>query len=202
LGSINGTVVGIAASSHLNNKLTIKDLSKITKFIKVCNCFNISFISLINCEGFLENLEQEKDGILLEATKTLAAICQASIPKVALIYGTCYGAIYTILAGKGITFDIVYAWPNSQICITNPEKLIKILYKEDILSSELPIEKERQILKSSINDVTSPYRAAEEGYIDDIILPEEMRQRIFSAIDMLQSKREIKYPKKHNSSLI
>jgi acetyl-CoA carboxylase carboxyltransferase component len=202
LGKIHGMTVGILANSDDNNGLTIKDLNKITKLVKVCDCFNISIISLVNCEGFIKNLEEEKNGILLEAAKALATISQASVPKVSLIYGTSYGAIYTMLAGKGISFDVVYAWPNSKICITKPDKLLKIVYRKEILSSEVPIKKEEEIIKDRINNITNPYSAAEEGYVDDIILPDETRARISNALEMLQSKREVNYPKKHGSILI
>ncbi|WP_051542046.1 carboxyl transferase domain-containing protein [Clostridium lundense] len=202
IGKINGSVVGIVGNSENNNKLTIKDFNKITKLIKICDCFNISIISLVNCEGFMESLEEETGGILLEGAKTLALISQATIPKISLIYGSCYGAIYTMLAGKGSSFDIVYAWPSSRICVTRPEKLLKIIYREDILASEIPSKKEEEIIKGNIDNITSPHKAADEGYVDDIILPNETRNKISNALEMLQSKRELSYPKKHGSVLI
>lgn len=202
LGKINGMVVGIVGNSENNNKLTIRDLNKIIKLVKICDCFNISIISLVNCEGFMESLKEEMGGILLEAAKTLAIISQSTVPKISLIYGSCYGAIYTMLAGKQSSFDIVYAWPSSRICVTKPEKLLKIIYREDILASEIPSKKEEEIIKGNTDGITSPHKAAEEGYIDDIILPNETRNKISNALEMLQSKRELSYPKKHGSVLI
>lgn len=199
---INGMVAGIIGNSEEANTLTIKDLNKITKLVKICNCFNISIVSLVNCEGLRESLEEQKNGILFEAAKMLSAISQATIPKIALIYGSSFGSIYNMLAGKGTSFDVVYAWPNSKICVTKPDKLLKIIYREDILSSEIPIKKEEEIIKENIDNVISPYRAAEDGYVDDIILPNETRTSISNALEMLQSKREISYPKKHGSGLI
>ena len=203
LTKINGITVGIitnAESKHVN--LNIRISEKVSRFVKICDCYNIPILSIVDTNGFIVNLKEEQSGLSFHASKMIYALVEATVPKVSLIIGEAYGAGYLALASKEVAFDISYAWPTAKISVTEPEALIKTLHKEEIIQSEHPKLKEQEVISKYIDEVTSPYRAAEKGIIDDIIMPSETKQRIFASIDMLYSKREIKYPKKHGSTLI
>ncbi len=202
LSKINGITVGIitnAQDKHVN--LNIRISEKISRFVKICDCYNIPILSIVDANGFEISLKEEQNGLSVHASKMIYALVEATVPKISLIIGKAYGAGYLALASKELAFDISYAWPTAKISVTQPETLIKTLYKDEIIQAENPKLKEQEIIFKYIDEVTSPYKAAEKGIIDDVIMPSETKQRIFASIDMLHSKREIKYPKKHGSTL-
>ncbi|MFD3155556.1 acyl-CoA carboxylase subunit beta [Haloimpatiens sp. FM7330] len=201
---VNGISVGIIATNKNVEKgcLNIKNIDKISRFIKMCDAFNIPILSMVDTKGFEVSLEEEKNGLAVFASKIVYSLSEAEVPKIALIIGEAYGAGYITLASKETSFDITYAWPSAKISLIEPREMAKKLYEKDIISSDNPREKEEKLIDSHIDEFTSPYLAAEKGHVDDIIIPSETKQRLFAMFDMLQSKREIKYPKKHGSILI
>lgn len=203
LMKINGLTVGVMASDKIekNEGISIRVLEKLARFVKLCSCFNISLLSLVDTKGLAVSLEEERGGLALAASSFVYALAEAKVPKVSLIIGEAYGSAYLAFASKEAAFDITYAWPGAKVAAAEPEGLIKALYREQILEAENPKEKEDELIRNHKDNISNPYIAAEEGYIDDIILPSESRMRLFAVLDMLQSKREISYPKKHGSVL-
>lgn len=201
---LNGVTVGIMAIDKIekNNGLGRESFEKLIRFVKLCSCFNIPILSFVDIKELKTDLDEEKNGLALTLSRFIYTLSDAKIPKIALIIGEAYGSNFLAFASKEVSFDITYAWPNAKICIGEPENIIKILYKEEIIASDNPKEKEKEIIKKYKEEITNPYKAAEKGYIDDIILPSESRIRLFAILDMLQSKREISYPKKYGSVLI
>jgi acetyl-CoA carboxylase carboxyltransferase component len=203
LAKINGITVGIISNEQKNHiSLNIRISEKISRFVKICDCYNIPILSIVDTNGFVVSLKEEQDGLSLHVSKMIYALIEASVPKVSLIIGEAYGAGYLALASKEVAFDISYAWPTAKISATDPETLIKLLHQDEIRQAENPKIKEQEVILKYMDEVTSPYKAAQKGIIDDIIMPSETKQRIFASLDMLHSKREIKYPKKHGSTLI
>lgn len=200
LGKINGITVGIFCTSK--ECLNINDINKLTRFIKLCDAYHIPIISMVNTDGFEVSLDSEKEGLYFSIAKLTFAISESTTPKIALIVGKSYGSSYMTFSGKQGGFDIVYAWPSAQICLSNPENIIKKMKRSEILQSEKPKQKEREIISKLIHDMVSPYKAAEIGLIDDIIIPRETRARLYMLIDMLQTKKEVKYTKSHGTMLI
>lgn len=198
---INGMTAGAAAIGD-GGRLNIRNIEKITRMVKFCNCFNIPMICLVNSEGFIKSMDEENNGLAAAAAKMICALNQAVIPKISLITGKAYGAIYTAFCSKEAACDVVYAWAGAKISLAEPEALIKALYKDEIISSDEPKKKENEIIKQKYDEVTSPYKAAEMGYVDDIIIPSKTKGILYGALDMLQSKRVISYPKKHASILL
>jgi acetyl-CoA carboxylase carboxyltransferase component len=203
LAKMNGVTVGIISSSQEDHvSLNIRTTEKISRFVKICDCYNIPILSIVDTNGFSVSLNEEQKGLSLYVSKMIYALAEATVPKVSLIVGKAYGAGYLALASKEVAFDVSYAWPTAKISVTDPETLIKALHKDEIVQAENPKLKEQEIILQYLDEVTNPYKAAEKGIIDDIIMPSETKQRVFASIDMLRSKREIKYPKKHGSTLI
>jgi methylmalonyl-CoA decarboxylase subunit alpha len=202
LVKINGLTVGVIWNSFVKSKITNEGAMKVSNFVRLCDGFNIPIVSLVDTKGFAVSLEEEKKGLARSAGKLLYSLIDASVPKVSLIVGDAYGAGYVALAGKEAAFDVTLAWPSAKVALTNPETLIKSIHREEILSSADPKIKESEVVAKYLEEVVSPYTAAELGLIDDIIKPSETKQRLFALIDMLQSKRELGYPKKHGSTLV
>lgn len=130
------------------------------------------------------------------------SLIDTNVPKVALVIGEACGLGYEVLASKEAAFDVTIAWPTAKVCLTSPEDYIKGLYRSEIFANEDPREGEKAVVAKYYEEVTSPYVAAESGMIDDVIRPSESKQRVFAILDMLQSKREVKYPKSHGTTLV
>lgn len=200
---LNGLSVGVIASDNSKSQLiNIRACEKAARFVKLCNAFNISILSIVDCKGFVGNAEEEINGLSLYGAKLVFALTEANVPKISLIIGNSIGVAHMVLASKETSFDMVYALPNAVISIGEPEQIVKELYREEILLSSNPKEKEKQLLDTYIKNETSAFKAAELGHIDDVIKPSEGRLTLLKSFDVLQSKREINYPKKHGNVLI
>lgn len=199
---INGLAVGVISNSFIKSKLNNDGAIKVANFVRLCDSFNIPILSLVDTKGIVISVEEEKKGLVRNIGKLLYSLIDASVPKLSLILGEAYGAGYVVLAGKEAAFDVTLAWPSAKVALTNPETLIKATYREEILAAANPIDKEQEVSNEHLSDMVNPYKAAELGLIDDIIRPSETKQRVFAFLDMLQSKRELSYPKKHGSKLI
>lgn len=172
---INGMNTGIVGLNKKSATLTIKDIEKVTGFIKLCDSFNIPLITVTNnITSFGVNAEEEKSGLAVSLCKLIYTLSEAVVPKVSLLVGKTQGTGYITFGSKESAYDMVFAWPTASIALGNSEG----------------------------KGTESIYKAAEMGLIDDIIIPSESKGRLYMALDMLSTKREIKYPKKHGSTLI
>jgi methylmalonyl-CoA decarboxylase subunit alpha len=202
--AINGITAGVVASNKSVNegRLDIKACEKATRFIKLCDSFNISIITLVDSKGFDAKVEEEKAGLGVAASKLLYSLAEANVPKISLVIGEAYGAGFITMAGKETAFDICYAWPKARISISDPANVVGLLNKQEIAASDNPAEKEKELINLYTESEASASKAAEKGLIDDVIVPEDTAVKLFEVLDMLQGKRVVKYPKKHGSTLI
>lgn len=200
---LRGLSIGVISSESSKAQLiNLKDCEKAVKFIKLCNAFNISILSLVDCKGFLASAEEEAKGLSLYAAKLIYTMASANVPKVSLIIGHSVGTGHLALASNATSFDISYALPTAVISLGDPAQVVKELYREEIHLSNSPKEKERDLVEKAVKEEFSALRAAEEGHIDDVIKPSEIKATLIRTFDILQSKREVNYPKKHGSVLI
>ncbi len=201
LGKVNGLTVGVILNSG-NKEIDNLGANKVASFVRLCDSFNISIVSLVDTKGVTVSLEEENDGLAKNIGKLMYSLIDATVPKLSLIIGEAYGIGYEILASRESAFDITMAWPTAKVCLTNPEEYIKGLYRDEIFNSEDHRKGEKEVIAKYYDEVTSLYNLANIGMIDDVIKPSESKQRIFAMLDMLQSKREVKYPKTHGSTLV
>lgn len=201
LAKINGLTVGIILNAE-NKEVDNEGAKKAAAFVRLCDSFNISILTLVDTKGATISISEEKNGLAKNIGKLMYSLVDTKVPKVSLIIGEAYGLGYELLASKEGAFDITVAWPTAKICLTSPEAYIKGLYISEILKNQDPREGEKEVIAKYYDEVTSPYMAAEVGIVDDIIKPSESKQRIFAILDMLQSKREVKYPKVHGTTLV
>ena len=156
-------------------------------------------MTLVDVPGFLPGTEQEYGGIIRHGAKMLYAYCEATVPKVTMILRKAYGGAYIGMCNKELGADIVIAWPSAQIAVMGAEGAANIVFKNEIMEADNPTEKRREMVAEYEDKFNNPYRAAEMGYVDDVIEPATSRQRISSALDMLASKRQSLPAKKHGN---
>lgn len=198
---LNGSTVGVIANQPkvAAGCLDINASDKAARFVRRCDAFNIPLLTLEDVPGFLPGVDQETGGIIRHGAKLLYAYCEATVPKVTMILRKAYGGAYIAMCNKELGADIVLAWPSAQIAVMGAEGAANIVFKNDIKNADDPIKKREEKVAEYEEKFNNPYRAAEMGYVEDVIEPSQARQRIISAFDMLESKRETLPPKKHGN---
>ncbi|MDO4553246.1 MAG: acyl-CoA carboxylase subunit beta [Bacillota bacterium] len=198
---LDGQVVGVIANQPKFSAgcLDINASDKAARFIRRCDAFNTPVLTLEDVPGFLPGAGQEHGGIIRHGAKILYAYCEATVPKVTMILRKAYGGAYIGMCNKELGGDVVLAWPSAQVAVMGAEGAANIVFRKDIKAAEDPVAKKQEKIAEYEEKFSNPYRAAEMGYVDDIIEPATARQRIISAFDMLASKRLSLPAKKHGN---
>lgn len=194
-GRLGGRTVGLVANQPCAaaGVLDIDASDKAARFIRFCDAFNIPLVTLVDVPGFLPGTAQEHGGIIRHGAKVVYAYAEATVPKVCLITRKAYGGAYIVMSSKLLGGDINLAYPQAQIAVMGAEGAVNILHR-----NAAPEEK-RQAIAEYEQQFNNPYRAAEQGLIDEVILPKHTRQRLIAALDMLSAKRKTNPPKKHGN---
>ena len=198
---LGGNTVGVIANQPnvAAGSLDINASDKAARFVRRCDAFNIPVLNIVDVPGFLPGTEQETGGIIRHGAKLLYAFCEATVPKVTMILRKAYGGAYIAMCNKELGADLVLAWPTAEIAVMGAAGAANIVFKNDIKNAADPIEMRRLKVEEYEEKFNNPYRAAELGYVEDIIEPRTARQRLISAFDMLESKRESLPAKKHGN---
>jgi propionyl-CoA carboxylase beta chain len=198
---MGGGVVGIVGNQPnvLAGCLDINASIKGGRFVRFCDCFNIPILTLVDVPGFLPGTAQEWGGIIKHGAKILYAFCEATVPKVTVITRKAYGGAYDVMSSKHLRGDISFAYPTAEIAVMGPEGAVNIISRREIEQAEDPNAEKAKLAAEYRDTFANPYRAAELGYIDEIIRPEDTRPRVISAFEMLEGKRQTNPPRKHGN---
>ncbi len=200
-GRLGGYVVGIVANQPLilAGVLDIQASQKAARFVRFCDAFGIPLIVLEDVPGFLPGTNQEWGGIIKEGAKLLYAFSEATVPRLTVILRKAYGGAYDVMNSRHIGADYVFAWPTAEIAVMGPQGAAEIIFKKEI--SEAPdaaaalTEKTAEYRRIFAN----PYRAADRGFVDAVIFPEETRRVLYAALHSLQNKFKARAPRKHGN---
>ncbi|NLO47073.1 MAG: methylmalonyl-CoA carboxyltransferase [Clostridiales bacterium] len=198
---VGGKTVGVIASQpkFLAGCLDVNASDKAARFIRRCDAFNIPMLTLVDVPGFLPGTGQEYDGIIRHGAKMLYAYSEATVPKISIVTRKAYGGAYIAMCSKGLGADLAYAWPTAEIAVMGAEGAANIIFKKEIEASANPQEALQARINEYEDKFSGPYKAAEMGYIDDVIEPQESRIRVVNALDILSGKRQSLPPKKHGN---
>ncbi len=198
---LSGKTIGIVAnqSAFMAGSLEINASDKGARFIRFCDCFNIPILTLVDVPAFLPGSQQEHGGIIRHGAKMLYAYSEATVPKVSVIMRKAYGGAYIAMNSKGLGADIVYAWPIAEIAVMGAAGAVAIIGKRAIDAAEDSVAKRQELVDEYNRKFMNPYVAAEHGYVDEVIRPEETRQKVLSAFDMLAEKKKSLPVKKHGN---
>ena len=194
-GRLNGRSVGIIANqpAYLAGVLDIDASDKVSRFIRFCDCFNIPLVTFEDVPGFLPGTVQEHNGIIRHGAKIVYAYAEATVPKVTLITRKAYGGAYIVMSSKPIGADVNLAYPQAEIAVMGAEGAVNILYRKSS-----PQEKAK-IIEEYKEKFSNPYRAAERGLIDEVIMPRDTRYKLIQALEMCHNKNKSNPPKKHGN---
>jgi propionyl-CoA carboxylase beta chain len=147
----------------------------------------------------MPGVSQEYGGIIKHGAKLLYAYCEATVPKVTVITRKAYGGAYDVLSSKHVRGDINYAYPTAEIAVMGPDGAVQILFAKEVANAADPAAKKKELTDSYRETFANPYRAAELGFVDEVILPEDTRPRLIQAFELLANKRQSVPPKKHDN---
>jgi propionyl-CoA carboxylase beta chain len=198
---IAGRSVGIVAQQPevLAGVLDIDAADKAARFVRFCDCFNIPLLTLVDVPGFLPGVDQEHRGIIRHGAKLLYAYCEATVPKVTVITRKAYGGAYDVMSSKHVRGDLNFAWPTAEIAVMGVEGAVNIIFRDRIAAADDSDAERLGLVAEYEERFANPYVAAGRGYVDEVILPSETRERVIGALTLLEGKRQSVPPKKHGN---
>ena len=201
-GRLNGSPVGIIANQPriLAGCLDINASVKCSRFVRMCDSFNIPLITFVDVPGYLPGVNQEFGGIIKHGAKILFAYSEATVPKITVVTRKAYGGAYIAMSGKHLAADINYAYPTAEIAVMGPEGACNIVFRKEIEDARDPEATRQKLIEEYRENFANPYKAAEVGYIDEVIFPEETRPKLIRALLMLRNKKA-SIPKRRHGNI-
>jgi propionyl-CoA carboxylase beta chain len=198
---IGGRSVGVVANQPmvLAGCLDIHASIKAARFVRFCDCFNIPLVTFVDVPGFLPGTDQEYGGIITHGAKLLYAFAEATVPKLTVITRKAYGGAFDVMASKNIRADYNLAFPTAEIAVMGPDGAVNIVYRSEIKAADDPKAAREMFVDDYRATFANPYKAAELGFIDEVIAPRVVRKRLTSALDLLRNKSDTIPRKKHGN---
>ncbi len=196
-----GRSIGIVGNqpASLAGVLDIHASTKAARFVRFCDSFNVPLLVLEDVPGFLPGTDQEWNAIITNGAKLLYAFSEATVPRVTVITRKAYGGAYDVMNSKHIGADMNFAWPTAEIAVMGAKGASEIIFKREIAEAANPEAKLQEKIDEYTDKFANPYRAANRGYIDEVILPENTRKKLISAFKMLENKVDQLPKKKHGN---
>ena len=198
---IGGKSVGIVANQPMSlaGVLDVDASKKAARFVRFCDAFNIPLLVLVDVPGFLPGTDQEWNGIILHGAKLLYALSEATVPRVTVITRKAYGGAYDVMNSKHIGADLNFAWPTAEIAVMGAKGASEIIFRKEIAESDNPAEKLLEKEAAYAETFANPYKAAQRGFIDEVILPKDTRRKLIKAFSMLKNKDVLRPKRKHGN---
>ncbi|MFM8432932.1 MAG: acyl-CoA carboxylase subunit beta, partial [Bacteroidota bacterium] len=196
-----GKSIGIIANqpAHLAGVLDIDASTKAARFVRFCDCFNIPLLVFEDVPGFLPGTDQEWNGIITNGAKLLYAFSEATVPRITVITRKAYGGAYDVMNSKHIGADMNYAWPSAEIAVMGAKGAAEIIFRKEIADAKDPVAKLKEKEDEYNRLFANPYKAAEHGYVDEVIKPSDTRKKLIASFEMLKNKVDKLPRKKHGN---
>jgi propionyl-CoA carboxylase beta chain len=198
---VDGQSIGVVANQPLvlAGCLDIDASVKAARFVRMCDAFSVPLLTLVDVPGFLPGTSQEFGGIIRHGAKLLYAFTEATVPKVTIVTRKAYGGAYDVMASKHIRGDINLAYPSAEIAVMGAEGAVNIIFRRELAAADDPEAKRKQLADDYRALFASPYKAAELGFVDQVIRPEDTRRRVAESFRMLRNKRQDNPRRKHGN---
>ncbi len=197
-----GKSIGIVANQPMSlaGVLDVESSKKAARFTRTCDCFNVPLLVLVDVPGFLPGTDQEWSGIITNGAKLLYALSEATVPRITVITRKAYGGAYDVMNSKHIGADFNFAWPTAEIAVMGAKGASEIIFRREILAAENPAAKLAEKEADYAEKFANPYRAAQRGFVDEVILPRETRRKLIRAFATLEGK-EVEGPKRKHGNI-
>ncbi len=198
---LDGHSVGVVANQpiHLAGTLDLTCSMKGARFVRTCDAFNIPVVTFVDVPGFLPGTSQEWGGVIRHGAKLLYAYCEATVPKLTVITRKAYGGAYDVMGSKHVGADVNLAWPTAEIAVMGPQGAVNILYRKELEEALDPDARRAELIDHYDRELANPWKAAERGYLDDVIEPSQTRPLLVKALRLTMTKRETHPPRKHGN---
>ncbi len=198
---MGGFSIGVVANqpAFLAGSIDIDSSVKAARFVRFCDAFNIPLVTFVDVPGFLPGTQQEFAGIIRHGAKLLYAFCEATVPKVTVITRKAYGGAYDVMSSKNIRGDFNFAYPSAEIAVMGPEQAINIVFRNELANAKDAVVERKRLAEDYREKFANPFKAAELGYIDEVIMPRDTRPKLIGALKALVNKREKNPPRKHGN---
>ena len=198
---LEGKTIGIVANqpSVLGGAIDCDAADKSSRFVRFCDCFEIPLLVLVDVPGFYPGKAEETKGILRHGSKMLYAFSEATVPKISLIMRKAYGGAYCAMNSKDMGADVVFAWPICEIAVMGADGAVDVMFHKKIAQADEPERYRQEQIERYKEKYLNPYFAAAHGMVDEVILPEDTRDKIIKALKGLESKEVLIYKKKHGN---
>lgn len=198
---LGGRSVGIVANQPMSlaGCLDVNSSKKAARFTRFCDCFNIPLLVLVDVPGFLPGTDQEWNAIITNGAKLLYALSEATVPRVSVITRKAYGGAYDVMNSKHIGADMNFAWPSAEIAVMGAKGASEIIFKKEIAEADDHEAKLAEKETEYADKFANPYRAAERGFVDEVILPQDTRRKLIKAFAMLEGKKVEQPNRKHGN---
>src|SRR5262245_14431743 len=198
---LDGHSIGIVANQPKvrAGTLDIDASEKASRFVRFCDAFNIPLLTFVDVPGFLPGTQQEYHGIIRHGAKLLYAFAEATVPRMTVITRKAYAGAYLVMNSKHLRADVSFAWPTAEIAVMGAEGAVNVVFKREIEKAADPGSRRAELIREYRDKFSTPYAAAERGFVDDVIEPAESRPRLIRSLRMLSTKREAIPARKHGN---
>ncbi len=196
---LNGKTIGIVANQPkvMAGVLDVDSSDKASRFVRFCDAFNIPLLTLVDLPGYLPGIDQEHQGVIRHGAKLLYAFSEATVPKITLIIRKAYGGGYIAMSSKHLRTDFVYAWPSAEVAVMGPEGACNVIFAKEIMASDNPEATREEKVREYKEKFSNPYNPASKGYINDVIVPNDTREKLIMAFELARNKKVETKKKKH-----
>jgi propionyl-CoA carboxylase beta chain len=200
-GRLGGRAVGVVANQPavLAGVLDIDASIKAARFVRFCDAFNIPLLTFVDVPGFLPGVDQEHNGIILHGAKLLYAYSEATVPKLTVITRKAYGGAYDVMSSKHIGADVNLAFPGAEIAVMGPAGAVNIMHRQAIAEAQNPEKRRDELIAEYREQFANPFKAAELGFLDEVIEPRRVRRRLGECLRLLENKRDDGPRRKHGN---
>jgi propionyl-CoA carboxylase beta chain len=198
---LDGEAVGVVANQPriLAGSLDISASVKGARFVRFCDAFNLPLITFVDVPGFLPGTAQEYNGIIRHGAKLLYAFAEATVPKLTVITRKAYGGAYDVMSSKHIGADFNFGWPTAEIAVMGPQAAVNIIFKREIAAASDPARKAQELAQDYTERFANPYVAAERGFLDDVIEPQQTRATLIRCLRLLRDKHRESPSRRHGN---
>ncbi len=196
LASIAGYPVGIVANQPMSlaGTLDIPASQKAARFVNFCDAFNLPIITLVDTPGFYPGKDLEWRGMIRHGAQLVFAYGRATVPRICVIMRKSYGGAYIVMDSKKMGNDLCLAWPWAELAVMGAGQAAAILQRR-------ATPEERAAFEADYSErLLNPYIAAERGYVDAVVTPDDTRRELCAALHMLRDKRERLVSRKHDNT--
>jgi methylmalonyl-CoA decarboxylase subunit alpha len=181
---LDGQAIGVVANNPMfkGGVLFVDSADKATRFIQLCDAFNVPLLFLADVPGFMVGTAVEKQGIIRHGAKMISAVAEATVPKICVVVRKAYGAGLYAMAGPGFEPDATLALPTAKIAVMGAEAAVNAVYYNKLAAITDPAEREQETerLRAAYDTDIDVLRLAGELVVDDVVQPEDLRAELIA----------------------